>query len=595
MSVVVLSVVFCIGTYWVVSRTFDRQSAAEIRARSVAIDVYLGQIGERLKDVVKTAALNPGVAGTLARREADSLAPLAAAVAREAGVGVITFVGNDGVVVASSRAEIAGTAIAAQPSVRAGLTGRTVEGLERVAGGGLAFVAVAPVQQSGTTVGCVVVWTEIRGNTALVDKVKQVYEVECTVFDGDTRTTTTIMRDGQRLVGTKMDNAVVLQSVLEHNTPFFNRNLIGGAEYDTAYWPLHDVDEKVVGMAFIGRDRAEVRRAYFHLFATILGVIGAVAPLVLLGAFLVARQLGMQLHHLAEALLYGSREVTAASGQISTASQTLAADSSQQASSLEEASSSLEEMSSMTKRNADNAAHANTLAGEARAVAEKGTQEMATMRNSMDAIKASSNDIAKIIKTIDEIAFQTNILALNAAVEAARAGEAGAGFAVVAEEVRNLARRSADAAKETSVQISSAIERSAQGVEISARVGESLQQIVDRVRQVDTLVSEVASASREQNQGIGQLNAAVSRLDAITQTNAAASEETASAAAELDSQAKSLLEAVAAVFALVDGSRAAEQEMHATGSEEFSPRPAPVPAERAPAAGRQRESLALSR
>ena len=157
-------------------------------------------------------------------------------------------------------------------------------------------------------------------------------------------------------------------------------------------------------------------------------------------------------------------KLSAAAGQVSSASQSLAEGASEQAASLEETSSSLEEMSSMTKRNAENAQKANELAKQARAAADTGVGDMQAMNAAMDAIKASSDDIAKIIKTIDEIAFQTNILALNAAVEAARAGEAGMGFAVVADEVRNLAQRSAQAAKETAAKIEGAVSKTAQGV-----------------------------------------------------------------------------------------------------------------------------------
>ncbi|MDR3459529.1 MAG: methyl-accepting chemotaxis protein, partial [Verrucomicrobiae bacterium] len=187
-------------------------------------------------------------------------------------------------------------------------------------------------------------------------------------------------------------------------------------------------------------------------------------------ALIITRGTSRILRNVSHSLDEGSDQVVSASGQVSSASQTLAEGASEQASSLEETSSSLEEMSSMTKRNSENTLKANELAKEARAAADKGVGDMSTMATAMEAIKVSSDDIAKIIKTIDEIAFQTNILALNAAVEAARAGEAGMGFAVVADEVRNLAQRCAQAAKETSGKIEGAIAKSGQGVEITAKV-----------------------------------------------------------------------------------------------------------------------------
>ncbi|MDR3460571.1 MAG: methyl-accepting chemotaxis protein [Verrucomicrobiae bacterium] len=268
---------------------------------------------------------------------------------------------------------------------------------------------------------------------------------------------------------------------------------------------------------------------------------------------LTARSITRPLQRLADGLTAGADQTTSAAAQVSASSQSLAEGSSEQAASLEETSSSLEEMSSMTKRNAENAQKANDLARQARTAADKGTANMQTMNAAMDAIKVSSDDIAKIIKTIDEIAFQTNILALNAAVEAARAGEAGMGFAVVADEVRNLAQRSAQAAKETAGKIEGAITKTAQGVDISRQVAEALNEIAAKARQVDELVTEVAGASREQTQGIAQVNTAVGQMDKVTQSNAASAEESAAAAEELNAQAMTMKESVAELLQLVVG------------------------------------------
>jgi methyl-accepting chemotaxis protein len=211
----------------------------------------------------------------------------------------------------------------------------------------------------------------------------------------------------------------------------------------------------------------------------------------------------------------------------------------------------------MTKRNADSAAQAKTLAAQTRAAADTGAAEMSAMQSAMDEIKASSHDISKIIKTIDEIAFQTNILALNAAVEAARAGEAGMGFAVVADEVRSLAQRAAQSARETAEKIEGSVAKSDRGVEISQRVAGSLEVIVTKAREVDLRVAEIAEASVEQSRGIGQVNMAVSQMDKVTQTNAAAAEESASAAEELSVQAGVLTGAVRDLLGLV-GAKSAE-------------------------------------
>jgi methyl-accepting chemotaxis protein len=219
----------------------------------------------------------------------------------------------------------------------------------------------------------------------------------------------------------------------------------------------------------------------------------------------------------------------------------------------------------MTKRNAASAQEAKDLSNQTRAAADLGASHMEQMRLAMDEIKASSDDIAKIIKTIDEIAFQTNILALNAAVEAARAGEAGMGFAVVAEEVRSLAQRSARSAKETAGKIEVAISKSEQGVRISGSVAQSLNEIVQKARKVDVLIAEIAQASSEQSQGIGQVNGAISQMDKITQSNAANAEETAAASEELNAQALSMQDSVSDLRKLVDQSATATYSSNGRG------------------------------
>ena len=266
---------------------------------------------------------------------------------------------------------------------------------------------------------------------------------------------------------------------------------------------------------------------------------------------MVTRSIVRPIQAIADSLMAGARQTANAAGEVSSASQSQAEGASESAASIEEISSSLEEMSSMTKRNAENAQKATELTKQTRTAADKGAHDMQAMIAAMDAIKISSDETAKIIKTIDEIAFQTNILALNAAVEAARAGEAGMGFAVVADEVRSLAQRSAQAAKETSAKIEGSLSRTAQGVEISAKVAQTLDEIVAKVRLVDELVAEVVGASHEQTQGIGQINIAVGQLDKVTQSNAANAEESAAAAEELNAQTETMEASVAELIELV--------------------------------------------
>jgi methyl-accepting chemotaxis protein len=270
-------------------------------------------------------------------------------------------------------------------------------------------------------------------------------------------------------------------------------------------------------------------------------------------AVLITRNTNGVLLSVARALTTNSQQTSASSNQVSEASHSLAEGASEQAASLEETSASLEELASTTKRNTESAQQAKSFSQEARAAAEAGATDMREMENAMQAIRASSDGIAKIIKTIDGIAFQTNILALNAAVEAARAGEAGAGFAVVADEVRSLAQLSAQSSRETAAKIEEAIKNSESGVTISTKVAHSLAAIVEKARKVDSLVAEIATASAEQSDGIGQVNTTMSQMDKVTQANASSAEETSAAAQELQAQARTMAESVAVLTQLVTG------------------------------------------
>ncbi len=287
------------------------------------------------------------------------------------------------------------------------------------------------------------------------------------------------------------------------------------------------------GQALISRQTITTSRA--SLWISVISILVGSGL-----AFFIARRLTRMLRGIVGDMERESTGVTAASQELEASGRTLADGASGQASSLEQISSSLEELSSMTRRNAQNAGFGKDSASAARAAADVGAEQMVLMHAAMQAIQQSSADISKIIKTIDEIAFRTNILALNAAVEAARAGGAGAGFAVVADEVRSLAQQAAAAARETAGKISEASARSLQGVEVSGRVTVALDAIVAKVREVDGIVAEVAKASIEQSQGIAHINEAVTHMDKATQSVAASAEEAAATSGELHRQAVTL-------------------------------------------------------
>ncbi len=328
------------------------------------------------------------------------------------------------------------------------------------------------------------------------------------------------------------------------------------------------------------KDIAAVTSATSDVLFTIRNVIiwVAIATIVVgcLIAFASSNSVTAPLKKIIELLTSSAGCVTQASRQVAQSSQSMADGASRQASSLEETSASLEEMSSMTRQNADNARQASSMSDEAATAAFSGqstTQEMGKelatrisgMSVAIQKIKSSADQTAKIVKTIDEIAFQTNLLALNAAVEAARAGESGKGFAVVAEEVRNLAQRSAEAARNTSALIEESQRNADDGVKVSADVAGIIKRVVEveisqrfthtveAANKVKQLIGEVAAACGEQSKGVEQINSAVTDIDKVTQTNAASAEESASASEELSSQARELQEMINALVLLVHG------------------------------------------
>jgi len=274
----------------------------------------------------------------------------------------------------------------------------------------------------------------------------------------------------------------------------------------------------------------------------------------------------------------GTETIATASSQVASGNQDLSSRTEQQASSLEETASSMEELTSTVKQNADNARQANSLAATASTVATKGGQVIGQVVGTMGEINASASKIADIIGVIDGIAFQTNILALNAAVEAARAGEEGRGFAVVATEVRTLAQRSANAAKEIKALIDDSVSKVENGSRLVNEAGTTMHEIVDSVQRVADIMQEITAASAEQTSGIEQINQAILQMDQVTQQNASLVEEAAAAAESMQDQASKLAQTVSVFKLDAQHGGMAGKAMAASARPKVSPKSAITPA-----------------
>lgn len=565
-SVLLIALACSVSAGFIVRHTFRRLSEDDMHG----LDLYRRNIDadvERNKRSLADAALrlaeNSSLLDAIEKRDGQRLDLLAAAVLREKpDMACLEILDASGLRIGGVPAD---ANPASNPSAKAGspgerpilqraLAGEKAAGFEFGPDKRFYLAAGHPVRRDGKVVGCVIAGKDVAKDNAWVESLKAHYGIECTLFQRDVRLSTTIEADGKRLVGTRMSNPEVVSTVLDRGELFHQENTILGRRYVTTYWPLHDANGRIAGMWFVGRDREFVALAYRELLSSL--IIVACASIVVVGlltAFF-GRALSSKLSHTSGELEAESNEFAAIARQLSTSSQNLAEGAIEQAASLEETSATMEQMAGLTRQTAENAQQAKRSAEEARTLADAGAERMRALQRATDAIRHSSDDIADILKTIDEIAFQTNILALNAAVEAARAGEAGLGFAVVAEEVRSLAQRCAAAAKETSVKIGDSSEKSRQGAALSDEVGKNFEAIRRQTYELERLIASIAAASHEQSLGIQQMTSTVSAMDKVTQGNAASAEEMASTSRSLKDQSVALTASIAELNRMVNGS-----------------------------------------
>ncbi|SDT93958.1 methyl-accepting chemotaxis protein [Desulfobacula phenolica] len=362
-----------------------------------------------------------------------------------------------------------------------------------------------------------------------------------------------VSQDAKNLTETPFENMAITAKNANLKTKKLVLEYINNVEktYQIQTAIFNDIDKNIdeinkLSMSSNEKFFSQVK-IYFNYILIILLVT------TFLGIFIsvfTARSLSEWLNKIAVGFGHVSEQVASSSNQVSILNQLLAEASSEQAASIEETSSSMEIMSSMTKQNAENSSHANGLMKDANEVVTETNESMGKLTVSMDDISKASEETSKIIKTIDGIAFQTNLLALNTAVEAARAGEAGAGFAFVADEVRNLAMRAADAAKNTALLIESTVNKINDGSDLVSTTNEAFSKVAQNTVKVGELVAEISEASKEQSEGIEQANIAIAEMDKVVQQN---SENSAAASEETEAQISKMRSIVNELVFLVSG------------------------------------------
>lgn len=610
------------------SNYFNRVSSERVDSALFDLQTNVNDMLEQSEKSAVSIAQNYIVVDALEKNDFNALKTALDKLNEILNMDTISVTDTNGdIIIRQHQPDKLGDNILSQTNVQNALKGETSTTIEPGALVKLSTRSGTPIyNQNGNIIGTVVTGFTFE-NSTILDDLKAFHNTEFTIFAGNERIATTIIKDGQRLVGTTL-NDTITKIVVEDGQTYTGNADILGTPYLTKYEPLLDTNGKIVGAIFTGMSEANAKSATLNMLIHVIILVPVVVivstmimfmfvnknikrPMhtltqasakVALGELdvsidadlinkkdeigtlantfdllvkntrkqvdtihkmaegdltvnvekrsekdILGKSLGIlvdNLNRLASTIIRASNQVASGSDLVSNSSMALSQGATEQASAIQQLTASIEEIAYQTSKSAENAEKVDGISKSARANAAGGNERMKDMLIAMVEINDSSSKIGKIIKVIDDIAFQTNILALNAAVEAARAGQHGKGFAVVAEEVRALAAKSANAAKETTELIENSIRKVETGTKIANETADSLEKILLEVDKVAELVATIASATHEQASSIEQINVGVSQVSQVVQTNAATAEESAAASEELSAQAEQMKQSV---------------------------------------------------
>jgi methyl-accepting chemotaxis protein len=578
LSVLIASAVVGFLANIVVFRSFDAQAQEEIVTASQMVDQMLADRKTRFAQAADFIAGLPRVANAVDRGDTLFLQRYGAELMARVGAGFIVFTDTAGNIVARGHTDRHGDSIATQENLQIALSGKPSVGVEEGKVVKLSLRAAHPVRWNGEIIGAVITGMHLTQANRFVDEIQALLDVQATVFHGAERVSTTIRREGERAVGTRMENPAVIQTVLEEGEPFYEVNTILGHGYTTAYWPIVSATGQIKGMWFVGKERKAIEAAFGGIRNAILGTVVGVGILVSLAALFVVRRAlapvfrcirfakeladgdlgarppagdGDEIGELAEALgalakrfrdvirqvVNGADNIRTGSREVSLSAQRIADGAGQQNEAADTLSAAMDGMEDGIRTNANNADQTERIADASAERADEGARAAGDALNTM-------RSVSERIQSVEGIARRTDLLALNAAIEAARAGDAGRGFAVVAGEVRKLAEKSEATAREVG-------RLSGQGFEGAERLGERLEAMLPEISRTAELVREISGACRDQEAGADRMKRAIRELGEVIRENASSAEEMAATAEELSAQADGLGDVIA--FFQVDG------------------------------------------